>query len=133
MKQQPQLQLKAGKRKKTRMRKGRQFQEQAYREEASMRPLFLTLKLSPTGTGRAEAGGMRTQASGWCVVRVRMSLPLSQHLSSLGPASSGCRAERSHSWIPWVFLPRMRRNSLWLQLIKQTDRNSLPKSHFAYP
>lgn len=57
--------------------KGRRFQEQAYREEASTRPLFLTLKLAPTGSGRAEAGGMRTEASGWCMVKVRVSLPLS--------------------------------------------------------
>lgn len=45
--------------------KGRWFQRKTYREEASRRPIFLTLKLYPTGIVWVKVNGMRTQISWW--------------------------------------------------------------------
>lgn len=67
--------------------KGRWLWREMYREEASRRPIFLTLKLYPTGTARIKVKGMKIHASWWQGVEVRMSLLLCYQCSSLAPAS----------------------------------------------
>ena len=66
--------------------KGRWFRRKTYREEASRRPIFLTLKLYPTGTVWVNVNGVRTQLSWWRVVKVRIPLLLCYQHSSLAPA-----------------------------------------------
>lgn len=67
--------------------KGRWFWREMYREEASRRPIFRTLKLYPNGTARVKVKDMKIHTSWWRRVEVRMSLLLCYQCSSLAPAS----------------------------------------------
>ena len=58
-----------------------------YREESSRRPIFLTLKLYPTGDAQVKVKGVKIQTSWWRGVEVRMSLLLCSQCSSMAPAS----------------------------------------------
>lgn len=64
--------------------KGRQFQRKTYREEASRRPTFLTLKLYTAGTGwvnsgREDPGFLAGSGGGENVLTAFLPTPLNGH------------------------------------------------------